>query len=229
MDKDKQLEELQTENAELKQWVSDLQSGMYINCVYCGHRFGPAESTPVSMADTLKEHVENCPKHPMSKLKADIKTLQNARQHGNYLLKKKQKNAQRLDKIIRQIRDNAEEAKVSIAKAMEDNMRAKLLQIIPANDWWAMMESKHKKISFVPLMAWAIVEIEIVNTTLGGSSTHRDFVGLTKTGSILTILEESDNFVMYCTAEQMKKIKTEYAKDLVDEIYRRVAEEEIVD
>ena len=23
---------------QLKQWVSDCQSGMYINCVYCGHR-----------------------------------------------------------------------------------------------------------------------------------------------------------------------------------------------
>lgn len=53
----------------LQQWVNDLQSGMYINCVYCGHRYGPKEDTPVSMADILKEHIEKCPEHPMSKLK----------------------------------------------------------------------------------------------------------------------------------------------------------------
>ena len=28
--------------AMLRQWIDDLQSGMYINCVYCGHRYGPA-------------------------------------------------------------------------------------------------------------------------------------------------------------------------------------------
>lgn len=38
----------------LKHWVDDLQSGMFVNCVYCGHRYGPGETTPVSMADALK-------------------------------------------------------------------------------------------------------------------------------------------------------------------------------
>jgi hypothetical protein len=60
------------ERETLQQWVNDLQSGMYVNCVYCGHRYGPAETTPVSMADALKEHIENCPKHPMSVLKAQL-------------------------------------------------------------------------------------------------------------------------------------------------------------
>jgi hypothetical protein len=54
----------------LLRWVDDLQSGMYVNCVYCGHRYGPGETTPVSMADALKAHVEQCPEHPMSELKA---------------------------------------------------------------------------------------------------------------------------------------------------------------
>ena len=54
---------------ELEQWVTDLQSGMYVNCVYCGHRYGPNETTPVTMADALKEHIEQCSKHPMSELK----------------------------------------------------------------------------------------------------------------------------------------------------------------
>jgi DNA-directed RNA polymerase subunit RPC12/RpoP len=63
---------LRLEIERLQKWVSDLQSGMYINCVYCGHRYGPKDKVPTSMADVLKAHVEICPKHPMSKLKADF-------------------------------------------------------------------------------------------------------------------------------------------------------------
>lgn len=59
----------------LQQWVHDLQSGMYINCVYCGHRYGPRESTPETMADVLKAHVEQCPKHPMSALKCEAERM----------------------------------------------------------------------------------------------------------------------------------------------------------
>ncbi len=59
------------EIARLNQWIADLQSGMYINCVYCGHRYGPDPGTPVAMADVLKAHVEVCPKHPMSALKTE--------------------------------------------------------------------------------------------------------------------------------------------------------------
>lgn len=60
---------------ELEQWVNDLQSGMYINCVYCGHRYGPKEDAPVSMADVLKEHIEQCHEHPMYKLKVENESL----------------------------------------------------------------------------------------------------------------------------------------------------------
>lgn len=52
----------------LKAWVADLQSGLYVNCVYCGHRYGPGETTPVAMADALKAHIARCPEHPMSEL-----------------------------------------------------------------------------------------------------------------------------------------------------------------
>ena len=68
-------ETAQTEIKEMNEWVNDLQSKMYVNCVYCGHRYGPKESTPVSMADCLKAHIEKCPKHPMSKLKQQIADL----------------------------------------------------------------------------------------------------------------------------------------------------------
>lgn len=56
------------ENERLMHWVDDLQSGMYVNCVYCGHRYGPKANAPVSMAQVLKEHIAECPKHPMSEL-----------------------------------------------------------------------------------------------------------------------------------------------------------------
>ena len=39
-----------------EQWVADLQSGLYINCVYCGHRYGPRETTP--------PHHMDCPADP---------------------------------------------------------------------------------------------------------------------------------------------------------------------
>lgn len=53
---------------ELEQWVEDLQSGMYINCVYCGHRYGPTESTQASGTEQLRRHILQCPKHPMAGL-----------------------------------------------------------------------------------------------------------------------------------------------------------------
>ena len=67
------------DNMVLQQWNNDLMSGMYVNCVYCGHRYGPVENTPTSMADILKEHIEKCPKHPMSKLKEIVERLKKAK------------------------------------------------------------------------------------------------------------------------------------------------------
>lgn len=45
---------------------------MYVNCVYCGHRYGPNDETPTLMADVLREHIEQCPEHPLS---AAMKTI----------------------------------------------------------------------------------------------------------------------------------------------------------
>jgi hypothetical protein len=66
------FDRLAAENERLASWIRDLQSGMYINCVYCGHRYGPAESTPESKADMLKAHIEQCPQHPMSALRSQL-------------------------------------------------------------------------------------------------------------------------------------------------------------
>jgi hypothetical protein len=70
-----QLDELLAENEKLKLWISDLQSGMFINCVYCGHRYGPKDNTPPTMAEVLKEHIKVCPKHPLSKTIATLISL----------------------------------------------------------------------------------------------------------------------------------------------------------
>lgn len=72
-----EVDALTAERDEARQWVRDLHSGMYVNCVYCGHRYGPKDEVPATMADALKDHIEQCPKHPMSALKrqnAELRT-----------------------------------------------------------------------------------------------------------------------------------------------------------
>jgi len=66
---------LRQECSRLRSWVSDCQAGMYINCVYCGHRYGPDDEVPAAMADVLKEHIKQCPDHPMSACKNEVRTL----------------------------------------------------------------------------------------------------------------------------------------------------------
>jgi hypothetical protein len=89
---------------QLRTWINDLQTGMYVNCVYCGHRYGAAfcgecngtgrtddhvngithcsacdgsgEGTPVAMADVLKEHVMHCPEHPMNAMREALEHVQ---------------------------------------------------------------------------------------------------------------------------------------------------------
>ncbi len=73
------MAELESEVERLQAWINDLQSGMCINCVYCGHRYGPDPGTPVAMADVLKQHIEQCSKHPLSQAKAEIERLKEER------------------------------------------------------------------------------------------------------------------------------------------------------
>jgi len=72
------IDKLQTDLEHYKKWVDELQSGLYINCVFCGHCYGPRDDPTSRMADVLKRHVENCPEHPMSKLKREIEELKSA-------------------------------------------------------------------------------------------------------------------------------------------------------
>jgi len=64
------MRNVEAERDRLQVWVNDLHSQMYVNCIYCGHRYGPRDEVPAAMADVLKQHIEQCHKHPMSKLKA---------------------------------------------------------------------------------------------------------------------------------------------------------------
>lgn len=68
------MELLLTDIERLEAHVADLQSGMFVNCVYCGHRYGPQMTTPVTMADALKEHIAQCPEHPMAQCVVMLKT-----------------------------------------------------------------------------------------------------------------------------------------------------------
>ena len=74
---------LEDENQRLQQWVNDLHKGMYINCVYCGHRYGPDTEVPATMADVLKQHIEQCPQHPMSALKRELAEERRDRQDAD--------------------------------------------------------------------------------------------------------------------------------------------------
>ncbi len=62
----------------LQDWVNDLHSGMYINCVYCGHRYGPADDVPSTMSQVLYDHIAVCPKHPLFEARAEIERLRAA-------------------------------------------------------------------------------------------------------------------------------------------------------
>jgi hypothetical protein len=66
------IKELVAENKRLEAWIDDLQSGMYINCVYCGHRYGPMDEVTIPMRKQLEQHINSCPKHPLSKARAEI-------------------------------------------------------------------------------------------------------------------------------------------------------------
>lgn len=109
------------EIARLEAWVRDLQDGMIVNCVYCGHQYGRKDAVPMAIADVLKAHIEACPDHPMSALKRRNAVLErqwremkeaydsaseNARWHS-------EKNAEAQDALIQaeaRIRTAAQEA-----------------------------------------------------------------------------------------------------------------------
>ena len=80
-----EIARLRAQLAAVEHWVDDLQSGMFINCVYCGFRYGPgsihAESlddpkATASMRDALTAHVQQCPKHPLAAAEQRVAALE---------------------------------------------------------------------------------------------------------------------------------------------------------
>lgn len=80
--------DLEKENERLIDWVNDLQSGMYLNCAYCGYRFGHNDDISTSMSEELKKHIEQCPKHPLFSTKKENERLQ---KENEYLRKENEK------------------------------------------------------------------------------------------------------------------------------------------
>lgn len=71
----KKVELQKREERRLMRWVTDLLSGKYVNCVYCGHRYGPTDTTPTSMSEILTEHIKHCEHHPLNSAIEVIKQL----------------------------------------------------------------------------------------------------------------------------------------------------------
>jgi len=69
------VQDLQDEVSTLMQWVGDLQTGLYVNCIYCGHRYPP--ETPDVRDQALYNHIKECQHHPLSKALAQIEELRN--------------------------------------------------------------------------------------------------------------------------------------------------------
>jgi hypothetical protein len=76
---------LESELQRYRGWVNDLQSGMFINCVYCGHQYGPREETPVAMADVLKGHIEKCPEHPLSQARSNLAAAMELKKYAQHV------------------------------------------------------------------------------------------------------------------------------------------------
>jgi len=114
--------ELKADKKRLEAWVADCQSGMYINCVYCGHRHGPYGETPVAMADVLKEHIEQCPHHPMFKLKVRVSKLETE------LIIVKEAARHQIDEAVKERNDartGVTELKAYAAKTLDEEARLK--------------------------------------------------------------------------------------------------------
>lgn len=73
------VRELGAEVDRLKAWIADLQAGMYVACVYCGHRLAGRDAASSKWSDALRAHIETCSQHPASKLKVQLEAMTIAR------------------------------------------------------------------------------------------------------------------------------------------------------
>lgn len=73
-EQEKEIIKLRKQIKELKQWNDDLQSGLYVNCAYCGHRYAPGTSAVQS--HILYKHIKECKQHPLYHQRRKTKRLQ---------------------------------------------------------------------------------------------------------------------------------------------------------
>jgi len=103
--------------AELEQWVDDCQSDMYINCVYCGHRYGPNDGDHLnSMREALKAHISECPRHPLSAANQRIAELERD-------LSFSEEEAAAVRSEVRKISRQAESAAIERCAALLDRVK----------------------------------------------------------------------------------------------------------
>jgi hypothetical protein len=114
------------ERDKLKQWVNDLQSGMYINCVYCGYRYGPDPGTPVAMAEVLKKHIEKCPKHPLSAMKVRAEVAEKERDENRLTISHLNRRCQEAESAAMQTVEKCKAAGISFARSLGNWYGAKL-------------------------------------------------------------------------------------------------------
>jgi hypothetical protein len=70
---DQVIKDMAREIRKKNKWIADMQSGLYINCVYCGHRYPPG--TPAVRDKALYEHIKKCPQHPLKKAHDLIRSM----------------------------------------------------------------------------------------------------------------------------------------------------------
>lgn len=150
VNQEERIKSLESENQQLQQWVNDLQSGMYINCVYCGHRYGNRGVVPESMADILKQHIETCPKHPMSQLKAENADLRRWKEEATAVMPDFQAIGKSLGiqlgkSVSEQILPGIEALKAEIAHLRERLQAAAPLSSLPEGDQPIGLFTKEQK------------------------------------------------------------------------------------
>jgi flagellar hook-length control protein FliK len=79
---------------------------MYVNCVYCGYRYGREKDTPVAMAEILKHHIAQCADHPLTRAIAMLQAASHALrsyQHGNSAPDLAEEGADAIDKLVAEL------------------------------------------------------------------------------------------------------------------------------
>jgi septal ring factor EnvC (AmiA/AmiB activator) len=72
-----EIARLTQERDEARDWVRRLHSeAQVLTCVYCGHAYPPG--TPASGSPALTEHINQCEKHPLTAVRAQLAASQRA-------------------------------------------------------------------------------------------------------------------------------------------------------